>query len=315
MLKGAGWKHCSRLTFGVTAPSAIQGPSRTQNQAATVWEPSWSGSEQQPAHRFSLGCCPWCRAQAYRRGHPGGSSSAGHRQHQGAAGDVQGWYFHQTQVPPKASFQIKVHSLTGKQPSQRQGRAASSAEHGFILSADLVPANLTIRLSMPQLSMPSDRNLWVRLYPEASGASVPRWHGNSPGKTWAVSFVCLAGVVMARAIPPLASASTSSPAPSVVYFLQGASSPQEFLGLLGQSCESRAPGCARAACPSISLKHPDSCSNNWKSHWHFCRQGGDISQFGFVLLAQQGKNSYFHVADQPICPGSSSRLSHLAGVG
>lgn len=32
VLEGAGWKHCSRLTFGSTAPSAIQGPPRTQNR-------------------------------------------------------------------------------------------------------------------------------------------------------------------------------------------------------------------------------------------------------------------------------------------
>lgn len=82
-------------------------------------------------------------------------------------------------------------------------RAGSSANHSFILSGDLVPANLTIRLGMSQLSMPSDRNLWVRLYPEASGASAPLWHGNGPRKTWAVSFVCLGGVVMARVIPSL----------------------------------------------------------------------------------------------------------------
>lgn len=181
-----------------------------------------------------------------------GSSSVGQRQHQRAAGEGQGWYFQQTQVPPKASFQIKVHSLTGKQPSQRQQRAASSAKHSFILSADLVPANLTIRLSMPQLSVPCDRNLWVRLYPEASGASAPRWHGNSPGETWAGSSVCLGGVVMARAIPSLG---ISSPAPSVADFVQGPSSPREFLGLLGQGFRARAPGCARAACPRISLKH------------------------------------------------------------
>lgn len=251
---GGSWLETLQQTFGATAPSAIRGPPRAQNQAATVWKPSWSGSEQQPAHPSSLGCCPWCRAHAYRQGHPVGSSSAGQRQHQGAAGEGQGWYFQQIQVAPKASFQIKVHSLTGKQPSQRQRRAASSAKHSFILSADLVPANLTIRLSMPQLSMPSDRNLWVRLYPEASGASAPRWHGNNPRKAWAVSFVCLGGVVMARAIPSLGKSQHHLPSSICVTFCARSLQPPRVSWAFGAGL-SRDPGHARAACPSISLKH------------------------------------------------------------
>lgn len=111
------WGHCSFCHPG--SPQDTK-PCVQQKQAATVCEPSWSGSEQQPAHPSSLGCCPWCRAHTYRQGHPAGSSSAGQRQHQGAAGEGQGWYFQQPQVPPKASFQIKVHSLTGKKPSQCQ---------------------------------------------------------------------------------------------------------------------------------------------------------------------------------------------------
>lgn len=223
-----------------------------------------------------------------------GSSSAGQRQHRGPAVEGQGWYFRQTQVSPKASFQIKVHSLTGKQPSQHQRRAASSAKHSFILSADLAPANLTIRLSMPQLSMPSDRNLWVRLYPEASGASAPRWPGNSPQKTWAVSFVCLGGVVMAKAIPSLRKSQHQLPASICVTFCARSLQPPRVSWALGTELRVKllgVPELPTKVFPASILATGDCYSNNWKTHWHFCRQGGDISQFGFLLLTQQEKTA------------------------
>lgn len=282
MLEGAGWKHCKRhLGSLLLLPSRVPPGHKAKLQlCGSLLGVAVSSSQLIPLH--------WVlpSAHTYRQGHPVGSSSAGQRQHQGAAGEGQGWNFQQTQVAPRASFQIKVHSLTGKQPSQRQQRAASSAKHSFILSADLVPANLTIRLSMPQLSMPSDRNLWVRLYPEASGAGAPRWHGNNPRRAWAVS-VCLGGVVMARAIPSLGKSQHQLPSSIWVTFCP--SSLQEFLGLLGQSCQEipSVPELPTQESPSSILATGDYCSNNWKSHWHFCRQGGDMSRFVFVLLTQQ----------------------------
>lgn len=74
-----------------------------------------------------------------------------------------------------------------------------------------------------------------------------------------------------------------------------------------------------AACPNIPLEQ----LGPWqlmtgKVTGILAGRAGNISQFGFVLLTQQEKNSYFRVANQPICQGSSSRLSScppITGVG